>query len=125
QIGEEEGTLYQGEAGMIQEIIKLGDRTAKDCMTPRVDSFMLPDDLSNEEVIVRLKEKRHRRVPVYADTSDQILGIIDVKLFLLDPSEHYTAKMIAPSFIPETTRSLALLKLFLPHQQGLAVGMDE
>jgi putative hemolysin len=32
QIGEEEGTLYQGEAEMIQEIIKLGDRTAKDCM---------------------------------------------------------------------------------------------
>ena len=32
QIGEEEGTLYQGEAEMIQEIIKLGDKTAKDCM---------------------------------------------------------------------------------------------
>src|SRR6266487_3701558 len=78
QIGEEEGTLYQGEAEMIQEIIKLGDRTAKDCMKPRVDSFMLPDDLSNEEAIARLKEKRHRRVPVYADTPDQILGIIDV-----------------------------------------------
>src|SRR5262249_56404598 len=58
QIGQEEGTLYQGEAEMIQEIIKLGDKTAKDCMTPRVDSFMLPDDLTNGEAIARLKEKR-------------------------------------------------------------------
>jgi putative hemolysin len=125
QIGEEEGALSQDEAEMIQEIIKLGDKTAKDCMTPRVDSFMLPDDLTNEEAIARLKEKRHRRVPVYADTPDQILGIIDVKLFLLDPSEHYTEKLIAPSFVPETMRALELLKLFLTRPQGMAVVVDE
>src|SRR5881397_180599 len=125
QIGEEEGTLYQGEAEMIQDIIKLGDRTAKDCMKPRVDSFMLPDDLTNGEVIARLKEKRHRRVPVYADTPDQILGIIDVKMFLMDPSDHYTEKLIAPSFVPETMRALELLKLFLTHTQGLAIVLDE
>src|SRR5881397_1537143 len=125
QIGEEEGTLYQGEAEMIQDIIKLGDRTAKDCMKPRVDSFALPDDLTNGEVIARLKEKRHRRVPVYADTPDQILGIIDVKMFLMDPSDHYTEKLIAPSFVPETMRALELLKLFLTHTQGLAIVLDE
>src|SRR5947208_2559007 len=125
QIGEEEGTLYQGEAEMIQEIIKLGDRTAKDCMTPRVDSFMLPDDLTNEEAIARLKEKRHRRVPVYADTPDQILGIIDAKLFLLDPSEHYTEKLIAPSFVSETMRALELLNLFLTRPQGMGVVVEE
>src|SRR6266702_3067863 len=125
EMGEEEGALYEGEAEMIQEIIKLGDKTAKDCMTPRVDSFMLPDDLTNEDAIARLKEKRHRRVPVYADTPDQILGIIDVKLFLLDPSEHYTEKLIAPSFISETMRAVELLKLFLTHPQGMGVVVDE
>src|SRR6266516_3817309 len=125
EIGEEEGALYEGEAEMIQEIIKLGDKTAKDCMTPRVDSFMLPDDLTNEDAITRLKEKRHRRVPVYADTPDQILGIIDVKLFLFDASEHYTEKLIAPSFVPETMHALELLKLFVTHPQGMAVVVDE
>ncbi len=125
EIGEEEGALHQGEADMIQEIIKLGDKTAKDCKTPRVDSFMLPDDLTNEEAIERLKEKRHRRVPVYADTPDQILGIIDVKLFLLDPRDHYTESLIAPSFVPETMRALDLLKLFLSRPQGMGVVVDE
>src|SRR5206468_83051 len=125
EMGEEEGALYEGEAEMIQEIIKLGDKTAKDCMTPRVDTFMLPDDLTNEGATERLKEKRHRRVPVYADTPDQILGIIDVKLFLLDQSEHYTEKLIAPSFVPETMAALELLKLFLTHPQGMAVVVDE
>jgi putative hemolysin len=125
EIGEEEGALQEAEGEMIQEIIKLGDKTAKDCMTPRVDTFALPDDLTNEEAIARLKEKRHRRVPVYADTPDQIAGIIDVKMFLLSPVEHYTEMLIAPSFVPETMRAIDLLKLFLTHAQGLAIVVDE
>jgi putative hemolysin len=125
EMSEEEGALYEGEAEIIQEIIKVGDKTAKDCMTPRVDTFMLPDDLTNEEVIARLKENRYRRVPVYAETPDQILGIIDVKLFLLDPSEHYTEKLIPPSFVSETMGALELLKLFLTRPQGMGVVVDE
>src|SRR6266496_2581782 len=93
--------------------------------TAIVDLFTLPDDLTNEEAIARLKEKRHRRVPVYVDTPDQVLGIIDVKMFLLDPSEHYTERLILPSFVPETMRALDLLKLFLTHAQGLAIVVDE
>ena len=125
EIGEEQGELQEAEAEMIQEIIKLGDKTAKDCMTPRVDTFALPDDLTNEQAIERLREKRHQRVPVYVDTPDQILGIIDVKSFLLDPSDHYTENLMLPSFVPETMRALDLLKLFLTHVQALAVVVDE
>lgn len=125
EIGEEEGALHEAEAEMIQEIIKLGDKTAKDCATPRVDMFALPDDLTNEEAIARLQEKRHRRVPVYADTPDQIVGIIDVKMFLLDSTEHYTEQLLAPSFVPETMRALNLLRQFLSHSQGLAIVVDE
>ena len=125
EIGEEEGALHEAEAEMIQEIIKLGDKTAKDCMTPRVDTFMLPDSLTNPEAIGRLREKRHRRVPVYVDTPDQVIGILDVKNFLLEPTVHYTEALIAPSFVPETMRALDLLKLFLSHTQGLAIVVDE
>jgi CBS domain containing-hemolysin-like protein len=125
EIGEEEGALHEAEAEMIQEIIKLGDKTAKDCMTPRVDTFTLPDNLTNEEAIALLREKRHRRVPVYVDTPDQILGIVDVKMFLLDSSDHYTERLILPSFVPETMRAVDLLKLFLTHTQGLAIVVDE
>ena len=125
EIGEEEGALQEAEGEMIQEIIKLGDKTAKDCMTPRVDAFALPDDLTNEEVIARLKEKRYPRTPVYAETPDNVVGILDTKLFLLDPSDHYTEKLIAPSFVPETMRALDLLRQFLTHAQGLAIVVDE
>jgi putative hemolysin len=125
EMGEEQGTLQEAEGEMIQEIIKLGDKTAKDCMTPRVDTFALPDDLTNEEAIAKLKERRHRRVPVYAETPDQIVGLLDVKLFLLSPIEHYTETLIAPSYVPETMKAMDLLRGFLTRPQGLAIVVDE
>jgi CBS domain containing-hemolysin-like protein len=125
EMGEAEGTLQEAEGEMIQEIIKLGDKTAKDCMTPRVDTFAVPDDLPNDEAIARFKKWRHRRVPVYAETPDNILGIVDVKSFLLDPSGHYTETLIAPSFVPETMPAMKLLRSFLSHPQGLAIVVDE
>jgi putative hemolysin len=94
-------------------------------MTPRVDTFVLPDDLPNDEAIRLLKERRHRRVPVYAETPDEIAGIIDVKRFLLDPSRHYTEMLIPPSFVPETMPAIELLRRFLSHPQGLAIVVDE
>ena len=125
EMGEAEGTLQEAEGEMIQEIIKLGDKTAKDCMTPRVDTFAVSDDLPNDEAIALFKKQRHRRVPVYAETPDNILGIVDVKTFLLDPSEHYTETLIAPSFVPETMPAMKLLRSFLSHPQGLAIVVDE
>ena len=125
EMGEAEGTLQEAEGEMIQEIIKLGDKTAKDCMTPRVDTFAVPDDLPNEEAIALFRQWRHRRVPVYADTPDQIVGIVDVKQFLLDPSRHYTETLIVPSFVPETMRAMNLLRRFLSAPQGLAIVVDE
>jgi putative hemolysin len=125
EMGEAEGTLQEAEGEMIQEIIKLGDKTAKDCMTPRVDTFAVPDDLPNDEAIALFQQRRHRRVPVYADTPDDVVGIVDVKQFLLDPAAHYTETLIAPSYVPETMPAVTLLRRFLSHPQGLAIVVDE
>jgi putative hemolysin len=121
----EEGEISPGEKEMILEIMKLGDKTVKDCMTPRVDAFTIPDSLSNEEVIAQIRLKRHGRVPVYGDSPDEILGVLDVKRFLLDHSEHYTEHLEAPSFVPETMRAMDLLRAFLKHTQRLAIVVDE
>lgn len=125
EMGEEQGTLHEAEGEMIQEIIKLGDKTAKDCMTPRVDTIALPDDLTNMDAIAQLKQHRHRWVPVYADTPDQVVGVIDAKRFLLDSTDHYTETLVAPSFVPETMKAMDLLRSFLTHPQGLAIVVDE
>jgi CBS domain containing-hemolysin-like protein len=125
ELSAEEGTLQQSESEMIRGIIKLGDKTVKDCMTPRVDAFFLPDDLTNTEVISQLREKRYRRVPVYGETPDDVTGILDAKRFLADPSESYIEQLDPPSFVPETMKAINLLKNFLAHPQGMAVIVDE
>jgi CBS domain containing-hemolysin-like protein len=125
ELSAEEGALHETESEMIQEIIKLGDKTAKDCMTPRVDTFALPDDLTNEELIPRLREKRYQRVPVYGETPDDIIGILDVASFLLDPKIPYPERLSPPSFVAETMKAIDLLRGFLSHAQGLAIVVDE
>jgi len=126
ELSAEEGALHETESEMIQEIIKLGDKTARDCMTPRVDMVAMPDDLTNEELIPRLREARLRRVPIYGETPDDLLGVLDAQAFLLsDPPPHYTEMLTAPSFVPETMKALDLLRSFLSHPQAMAFVVDE
>lgn len=125
ELSAEEGALHETESEMIQEIIKLGDKTAKDCMTPRVDTFSVPDDLTNAELLPLLRERRFRWVPVYGETPDEILGILDVQSFLLDSETHYTERLRPPSYVSETMKAMDLLRSFLKHPQEFAVVVDE
>ncbi len=131
-VGAEEGALQGAESEMIQEIIKLGDKTAKDCMTPRVETFTLVDDLSNAEAATRLRAERRLRVPIHGETPDDIVGILDVKKFLrladgpdAGSAPHYSELMDPPSFVSETMPALDLLRSFLVRRQGMAIIVDE
>jgi len=121
----EQGQLRADEQEMIEAIIKLGNKSVKDCMTPRVDAFFINDSMTNEDVIQQLRIKRRARVPVFGESPDEILGILDVKTFLADPSDNYTEQLGVPSFVPETMRALDLLRAFLKHPQRLAIVIDE
>jgi putative hemolysin len=125
ELGAEEGALQPSESAIIQEILRLGNKRVRDCMTPRVDAVYLPDDLSRAEAIERLRSCRYRRVPVYGQTPDEILGILEVRPFLEHPSAHYTELLIPPSFVPESMNALDLLRAFLRKPQSLAVVVDE
>ena len=133
EVGAEEGAIHAAESEMIQEIIKLGGKTAKDCMTPRVEVFAIVDDLPNAEAIARLRAERRRRVPVYGATPDDIVGVLDVRRFLEGVSRaarpedvpHYTEAMDPPSYVSESMRALDLLRAFLTRRQGMAVIVDE
>jgi putative hemolysin len=125
KLSAEQGQLRADEQEMIEAIIKLGNKSVKDCMTPRVDAFFISDSMTNEEVIQQLRSKRRARVPVFGESPDEILGILDVKTFLGDPSNHYAEQLGVPSFVPETMRALDLLRAFMKHPQRLAIVIDE
>ena len=130
-VGAEEGALQAAESEMIQEIIKLGAKTAKDCMTPRVEAFTIIDDLPNADAIALLRAERRHRVPVYGETPDDIVGILDARKFLRladggpERVPHYSEVLDPPSFVSETMSALDLLRSFLNRRQGLAIIVDE
>ncbi len=125
ELAKEEGGLRRDEAAVLRKIIKLSFETANHCMVPRVDTFILPDNLSNSDAASLLRKARHRRVPVRGETPDEILGILDVQEFLLAPGGHYTEMLKPPSFVPETMPLLNLLIAFQTHRQSTALLLDE
>lgn len=125
EIGRDEGTLTEMEGRIIREILRLEGKPAKHCMTPRVDAFFINDDLTNDEAAHVVRAKRLRRVPVRGQRIDDIEGVLDVRDFLLHPSDHYTERLQVPSFVPESMPALDLLRAFLNHRQHLAILLDE
>lgn len=125
ELGAEDGALHPSESAIIQEIIRLGNKTVRDCMTPRVDAVCLPDDLPIKELLTQLRKSRYRRVPIYHETPDNIIGILEVRNFLEFPETHYTEILTPPSFVPESMNALTLLRSFLRLPQAIAIVVDE
>jgi len=125
EVSMQEGVLRGAEKNMIQEILRLRRHTAKDLLTPRVDMVCVAATTPKPELVAFLKQCGHRRVPVYDETPDTIVGILDVKKFLLAPEEDVVEVMDPPSFVPETMNAIKLLKGFQTHKRPMAIVVDE
>ena len=125
EVSLQEGVLRESEKNMIQEILRLRHHTARDLLTPRVDMVCVAATTPKPELIAFLKQTRHRRVPVFDGTPDTIVGILDVKKFLLSPDEEVLEIMDPPSFVPESMNAVRLLKSFQTHRRPMAVVVDE
>ena len=121
----QQGTLAQSERDIILQIINLDRRTAKEVMRPRSQMAAVSDDLSLEEMIAAARKYKHRRLPIYDETPDTIVGILDTRALLLDPQLDLADAIELPSFVPETMNLLQLLKSLQRQQRGLAIVLDE
>ncbi len=123
----DEGALARGESEIIQDIIRLGNKTAKDCMIPRVDTFMIDSDLDNAGVMTRLRESSHWhwRVPVYQGEPDLITGLLDLRRWLYQPEEDFRDFIDPPVFVPETMNAVEAFRDYLSQPRSLRVVVDE
>ena len=121
----QQGALAQSEKEIILQIISLDRRTAKEVMKPRSQMAAISDDLSIEEMIAAARRHKHRRLPIYDETPDTIVGILNTRALLLDPHIDLADAIEFPSFVPETMNLLQLLKSLQRQQRGLAMVLDE
>lgn len=125
ELGFQQGTLAATEKEIILEIISLDQHTVKDVMKPRSQMACIPDDLSLEEMIAAARNLKHRRLPMYDETPDTIVGVLNTRALLLDPQIDLADAIEFPSFVPESTNLLQLLKSLQRQQRGVAIVLDE
>jgi CBS domain containing-hemolysin-like protein len=125
ELAYQQGTLAQSEKEIILQIIRLDQRTVKEVMKPRSQVVCISDDLSVEEMIAAARQSKHRRIPIYDETPDTIVGVLNSRALLLDPQIDLADAIEFPSFVPETMNLLQLLKSLQRQQRGLAIVLDE
>ena len=87
-VSHEDGVIENEERKMINNVVDFGGTQAKDVMVPRIDMVFASVDASYEELINIFKEEWYTRIPVYQDTTDNVIGLINMKdLLLFDPSK--------------------------------------
>ena len=78
-VSEEEGVLEDVEKEMIFNVFDFADAQVKDVMVQRVDIVAVDLEASYEEVLDVIKKEQFSRIPVYNQTIDDIVGILNVK----------------------------------------------
>jgi putative hemolysin len=124
-VSTKQGTLRSSERRLIERTLQLADRNLRELMTPRNDMNCLDVELDFEEMKVKAAQLRHRRLPLYSDSPDSIVGILNVRRFLLEAEADIIACVEPPAFVPETMTALELLKAFMRGPQRMAMVVDE
>ena len=125
ELATQQGALAQGEKEIILQIINLDRRTARDVMRPRSRMACFSDESTVEEMLAAARKFKHRRLPMFDESPDTIVGILNTRALLLDPNIDLADAIEFPSFVPESMNLLQLLKSLQRQKRGMAIVMDE
>lgn len=91
----EEGVIESEEKEMIYNLFDFSDALAKDIMIPRIDIAAIDVHASYEELMETFRLNMYTRIPVYENTSDNIIGVVNVKdLLLIDDTDRFKIRKI-------------------------------
>ena len=127
-VSHERGVIETGEKEMINNVFDLGDANAKDIMVPRVHVTFASVENTYDELIGIFREDKFTRLPVYEDSQDNIIGIINMKdLLLYDRSENFQIRDILrePHFTYEYKSISDLLVEMRQSTFNIAIVLDE
>ncbi len=129
-VGEEEGTIEEEERDMLYSVLRFGDTTVREVMTPRVDVVMIEDTSSLENALSVFNETGFSRIPVYHERIDNVIGLLNIKdlfaaVFRQQTSATIRDLMYEPYFVPESKKIDELLKELQVKKQHMAVVLDE
>ena len=78
----DEGNLDSEQGDLVHSALAFGDLTAESILTARVDMETIDVDDPLDEVLAQVKASRHSRIPVYQDSVDNIIGVLQIRRFM-------------------------------------------
>ncbi len=127
-MGSEEGVITDIEKELVGSLFKLEEVPAHKIMTPGVECFLLPANLSCKDALYEVKKRGFSRTPVYKGDKDNVIGVLYAKdLLSSDLSEKLAIEnyLRPPYFIPRTKMAFDLLKEFQQNRVQIAIVVDE
>ena len=134
-VSHESGVIESEEKEMIYNVFDFSDALAKDIMVPRINMVTVDVNASFQEVLSTFRESMYTRFPVYQDDKDNIIGLINIKDFILTQDEkhfqirsilrdaHFTYEFKKVSDLLYELREKTTSVTFVLNEYGATVGM--
>lgn len=128
--GEEQGLITSQEGQMINSIFEFRDTLIHEIMTPRPEMICADVEIAIPDVLKLIIKEGFTRIPVYSESPDNIIGILNAKdlLVCVDAPENCPdIRELAkpPYLVPETMRIVDLLRAFQAKKNHMAIVTDE
>jgi CBS domain containing-hemolysin-like protein len=128
--GEEQGLITHQEGQMINSIFEFRDTLIHEIMTPRPEMVCAEVQTPITDVLKLITREGFTRIPIYSESLDNIIGILNAKDLLVcvdEPQDCPNIKELIkpPYFVPETMRIVELLRAFQAKKNHMAIVADE
>lgn len=127
-VSHETGVIETEEKDMINNLFDFGDAEAKEVMVPRIDMTFADINNTYEELIELFRKDKFTRLPVYEDSTDNVIGIINMKdLLLYDDKETFHIRDILrePYYTYEHKNTAELFMDMRSSSISIAIVLDE
>jgi putative hemolysin len=129
EMGTKEGVLDEVKEELLNSVLEFADRVAKEIMVPRTRVVAIDRAASQDELLRIVTENPYSRMPVYAGTIDDVVGILLVRDIVAKVKAGDPAALlqhVKPAFfVPEQMKISRLLKEMQRRRTHLAVVVDE
>jgi CBS domain containing-hemolysin-like protein len=120
------GDIHPAERSMIGRVFRFGDTEARDIMVPLIDVVGIAQNATCGDVLQLAADKAHKRLPVYEERVDRIIGVVNaLDLLLEDPELPLAPRVMAVPYVPGSKPIHQLLLDFRSTGGNLAVVVDE
>lgn len=129
-VSHEDGVIESEEKEMIYNVFDMGDAKAKDIMVPRVHVTFADINSTYDELIEIFREDKFTRLPIYEETTDNVVGTINMKDLLLynynDKKEFHVRDILREAYFTYEYKSISELLVEMRQASiNIAIVLDE